>query len=63
MLPARGTVVPGASARLPVTEVAVGVCFPGSAVRAQSPALPRQELDLALPMGRADVGQTSRSTG
>lgn len=49
---ARGTVIPGASARPPMTEL-VGGCFQGFAVKAQSAALQRQELDHALPMGKA----------
>lgn len=46
-----------------MTEVVVvGGCFQGSALKAQSAALQRRELDHPLPMGKADVGQTSRST-
>ena len=40
----------------------MGGCFQGSAVKAWSAALQRQELDRALPMQKADEGQTSRST-
>lgn len=61
LLLARDVVIPGASARAPMTVVVVG-CFQGSAMKAQSAALQRQELHCVLPMGKADGGQTSRST-
>lgn len=55
---ARGTVI----CKAPHELVVVVGCFQGFTVKAQSAALRRQELDHALPVGKADGGRTGRST-
>lgn len=62
MLLARGVVIPGGPAERPTTEVMAGGSFQGSTVKAES-CTTEAELDCAVPIEKADVGQTTRSTG